>query len=108
MKRFVFLLLTIVLFSFNYGCYRQKQNSSKETTIKECKNPCSAINDLNFCSRICEKEILNTRWKFLGFEKSGSAWFYDLETLSTFYNSTSYHIVSVWIKKYIQKEKDKM
>jgi len=65
MKRSVFLLLTILLFSLNYGC--SKQSSSKETTIKECKNKCSAINDPNFCSRICEKEILNPRWKFCRF-----------------------------------------
>jgi hypothetical protein len=97
MKKIVFLLLTILLFSLNYGC--SKRSSSKETAIKECKNTCSALNDPNFCSRICEKEILNPRWKFYGFDEFGSAWFYDLESIST-----SYDIVSVWIKKIYSEE----
>jgi hypothetical protein len=91
MKKFVFLLLTILLFSLNYGC--SKQSGSKKITIEECKNTCSAIDDSIFCSRICEKEIFDQRWKFLGFAKAGVAWFYDLEGLSTFNNT-----VSVWTK----------
>ena len=49
------------------------KNNSEET-IKKCKNKCR--DDPNFCSRICEKEILDPRWKFLNFDKnSGSAFF---------------------------------
>jgi len=71
MKKLAFLLLVLLLLGFNYGC--SKKNNSEET-IKKCKNKCR--DDPNFCSRICEKEILDPRWKFLNFDKnSGSAFF---------------------------------
>jgi len=92
MKKLAFLLLTVLLFSFN--CAYSEKNSSKETIIKDCKNKCIDLNDdLDFCKRICEKEILNPRWKFLGFSGNGTALFYDSESLSSFQD-----IIEVWAK----------
>jgi hypothetical protein len=100
MKKFVLLLMTILLFTLNYGC--SKQSGAKKITIQKCQNECSEINDPNFCSRICEKEILDPRWKFFGFDKqSGSALFYDLESIFTSNNT-----VFVWMKRtYSEKER---
>jgi GTPase SAR1 family protein len=100
MKKIAFLLLTVLLVSFNYA-YSEK-NSSKETIIKDCKNECINLNDdLDFCRRICEKEIFNPRWKFLGFVGNGTVLFYDPESLSSFQD-----IIEVWTK-IIYSEGDK-
>jgi hypothetical protein len=91
MKKLFFLFLVLLLLGFNYSCSKKIDS---EETIKKCKDECSNINDPDFCRRICEKEILNPRWKFLGFDDDdGSALFYDLESIST-----SHDIVPVWIK----------
>ena len=84
------MFLVLLLLGFNYSCSKKIDS---EETIKKCKDECSNINDPDFCKRICEKEILNPRWKFFTFDKEGSAWFYDLESIST-----SYDIVPVWLK----------
>jgi hypothetical protein len=90
MKKLSFLFLVLLLLGFNYSCSKK---IDFEETIKKCKDECSDINAPDFCKRICEKEILNPRWKFLGFDAYGSARFYDLESIST-----SHDIVSVWEK----------
>ncbi|MBO8144204.1 MAG: hypothetical protein H0Z16_06455 [Thermodesulfobacterium sp.] len=99
MKRLIFftgfLLLTMFLFEFNYG-YSQKndfEEAIKEKIIKVCKEYCRIYNSPKFCKRICEVEISDPRWIFLGFDSSGSARFYDSKSLST-----SDNIVKVWVK----------
>jgi hypothetical protein len=80
MKKLASLLLALLLFNFNYG-YSQESNS--EEVIKDCKNQCNSYNNSpEFCKRICEKEIFDSRWKFFAFNPSGSAFFYDLKTKS--------------------------
>jgi len=107
MKRLIFftgfLLLTMFLFEFNYG-YSQKndfEEAIKEKIIKVCKEYCRIYNSPKFCKRICEVEISDPRWIFLGFNRSGSVWFYDPESLSV-----SNNIVKVWVKE-ICSERDK-
>jgi len=107
MKRLIFfagfLLLAMFLFEFNYG-YSQKNDSVetvREKLIKACKEYCRIDNSPEFCKRICEVEIFNTRWIFLSFDSSGSAHFYDSKSLST-----SDNIVRVWTK-IICTERDK-
>jgi hypothetical protein len=100
MKRLTFLLLAMFLLGFNYGC--SKKNTS-EIIVDNCKKNCSfKDNGPKFCKRICEKEIFDPRWKFLDFDISGSAYFYDSESVST-----SGDIVKVWDKK-IYSERSKL
>jgi len=98
MKRLVFLLLAVLLFGFNYG-YSQKNDF--EEAIRKCKETCGKYNSPKFCKRICEIEISNPRWKLYRFGTLGSAYFYDLESIST-----SHNIVKVW-EKIIFSERDK-
>jgi hypothetical protein len=92
MKKLVFLFLILLLLGLNFSCSKKIDS---EETIKKCKDECSKYNnnDPDFCNRICEKEIFDPRWKFFIFDKEGSAWFYDLESIST-----SHDIVPVWMK----------
>jgi hypothetical protein len=81
MKRLTFLLLIVFLL----GCSSQ---------IKNCKETCKRSNSEEFCERICEKEIFDPRWKFLDFDRLGSAWFYDPKSIVV-----SGNIVKVWGKQ---------
>jgi hypothetical protein len=91
MKKLAFFLLLLFLLGFNYGC----SEPLKSEKILVCKSKCH--DDLDFCKRICEKEIFNPRWEFLEFTKGG-AWFYDHESIST-----SQNFKKVWIKLILNK-----
>jgi hypothetical protein len=101
-EKIIFLLLVMLLVCFNYA-HSQDNNLKKviEEDIKACKEECKTYNSPGFCKRICEKEIFDPRWEFFGFDRSGNAWFYDTESISTFGN-----IVQVWEKE-IYSEKGK-
>jgi len=104
MKKLFFLFLVLLLLGFNYSCSKKndsKKNDSEET-IKKCEYKCSNINDPDFCKRVCEKEIFDLRWEFLGFNGVGGlALFYDSESIFI-----SDDIVNVW-GKIIYSEKAK-
>ena len=51
-------------------------------SYSSCAQQCKLITDPEYCKRICEKEIFDSRWKFFAFNPSGSAFFYDLKTKS--------------------------
>jgi hypothetical protein len=79
MKKLAFLLLALFLLGFNYGCSRN------------CEESCREFNSSKFCKRICENEIFDPKWKFLGFDKLGTAVFFYIE-------DTNQNIVKVWEK----------
>jgi hypothetical protein len=94
-EKIIFLLLVVLLVCFNYA-HSQDNNLKKviEEDIKTCKEECKTYNSPGFCKRICEKEIFDPRWKFLGFDSFGSAHFYDSESIVV-----SGNIVKVWGKE---------
>jgi hypothetical protein len=110
MKKLTFLFLIVLLLCFNYA-HSQDNNLKKviekaikevtEEIIKICKEDCKIQNSPRFCKRICEEEIFDPRWEFLGFDVHGSAHFYDPKSIFI-----SDGIVKVW-RKTIHSEKDK-
>jgi hypothetical protein len=110
MKKLIFIFLTVLLLCFDYA-YSQDNSLKKvegeaikeviEEVIKICKEECRIVNTPRFCKRICEKEIFDPRWKFLGFSDDGSAYFYDSKSIFI-----SDGIIKVW-GKLIYSEKGK-
>jgi uncharacterized protein YdcH (DUF465 family) len=91
MKKLTFLLLVMFLL----GCSSQIVKLKK---IKNCKEICKKYNSEEFCERICEKEIFNPRWEFLGFDRSGSAHFYDIKSMS--FDTT----IRIWEKEILSEK----
>jgi len=92
MKKIAFLLLALFLLGFDYG-YSKKNDF--EEAIRNCKETCGERKSSEFCKRICEFEIFALRWKFLGFDTYGSAWFYDSKSMEIYSFSNE---VEVWVK----------
>jgi hypothetical protein len=101
MKKLFFLLLVVLLVCFNYAHSQDNNLKVIEEDIKACKEVCKTYNSPGFCKRICEKEIFDPRWKIFSFSSSGSAWFYDSESIVV-----SGNIVKVW-EKQIHSERSK-
>lgn len=94
MKKLNIFIVFSLLVIFLYGC-----TSVKEEKIKACKKNCPS-HEYMFCKRICEYEIFDSRWVFLGFTPDGSgAYFYD--PLSVTKKNSSRQ---VWIKLILSEE----